>query len=58
MLPQRLSKIGTVGLLLAGLIPGFAAEKSPTQNNGVKIVELTDRLRVEMKGQLFTENNS
>ncbi len=58
MLPQRLSKIGTVGLLLAGLIPGFAAEKSPTQNNGVKIVELTDRLRVEINGEVIVNLSS
>lgn len=55
MISQRFAKIGAGWLLLAGLIPAVAAEKAPANNAGVKIVELTDRLRVEINGQLFTE---
>ncbi len=57
MSPQRLAKIGTGWLLLAGLFPAVAAEKTPAAapNPGVQIVQLTNRLRIEINGQLFTE---
>ncbi len=57
MLPQRLTKLGAGWLLLAGLFPAVAAEKTPASapNAGVQIVQLTNRLRVDINGQLFTE---
>ncbi len=57
MLPQRLSRIGAAGLLLAGAFAAVAAENTvaPASNAGVQIVQLTNRLRVDINGQLFTE---
>ena len=49
--------MGAGWLLLVGLFPAVAAEKTPTSapSAGVQIVQLTNRLRVEINGQLFTE---
>ncbi len=57
MFPQRFAKIGAGWLLLVGLFPAVAAEKTPAAaaSAGVQIVQLTNRLRVEINGQLFTE---
>jgi len=57
MLSQRLAKIITRWLLLAGVCATIAADKAhaAAPNVGVQISELTNRLRVEINGQLFTE---
>lgn len=57
MLPQRLSKLVTAFILLTGAFVAVAADKTPASasNTGVQIIELTNRLRVEINGQLFTE---
>jgi len=55
MIPQCLARFGSVWLLLAGVLPAVAAEKASASPSGVQIVQLTNRLRVEINGQLFTE---
>ena len=57
MLPQSLARIATGWFLLASALAAVAAEKAPAPaaNAGVQIVELTNRLRVDINGQLFTE---
>lgn len=56
MLLQRFAKMVTVWLLLASLFPAVAAEKtSAASKPGVQIIPLTNRYRVEINGQLFTE---
>lgn len=57
MLPQRASTLGIVWLLLTGACAAVAAEQTatPASNTGVQIVQLTNRLRVDINGQLFTE---
>ena len=56
MLLQQLAKFGMVWLLLASLFNAAAADKtSGTPKQGVQIIELTNRFRVEINGQLFTE---
>ncbi|NOS68981.1 MAG: PmoA family protein [Verrucomicrobia bacterium] len=57
MLSRRLAKFGTGCLLLTGVFAAVAADKTTTSspNKGVQITELTNRLRVEINGQLFTE---
>jgi hypothetical protein len=49
--------MGAGWLLLVGLFPAVAAEKTPASvpSAGVQIMQLTNRLRVELNGQLFTE---
>jgi len=56
MLLQSMAKFLPVGLLLASLFPAAAAEKTPEASKpGVQIIQLTNRFRVEINGQLFTE---
>ncbi len=57
MLSRRLARFGAGCLLLAGVFAAVAADKTATStpNKGVQITELTNRLRVEINGQLFTE---
>jgi hypothetical protein len=57
MFRARVSLPGLVGLLLAGPIgcAWAAGQKPGAPNQGVQITELTNRLRVEINGRLFTE---
>jgi hypothetical protein len=53
---RRLQTVnGVVGLLLAATLTALAAEHQALSKPGVQITELTNRLRVEINGQLFTE---
>ncbi len=53
MFSHKISKIAATLVFLAGISSAISADKSPKQ--GVQITELTDRLRVEIDGKLFTE---
>ena len=56
MLLQRVSKFGTIWLWLTGLSAAHAGEKvSEISKPRVQIIQLTNRFRVEINGQLFTE---
>lgn len=47
--------VGVAGLSLAGFSAAPAAQDSPAAGQGVQITQLTNRLRVEINGRLFTE---
>src|SRR2546426_518594 len=55
MLPGNFVKVG-LPLLSISVFPTFAAVKNPqSEKMGVQITELTNRLRIEINGRLFTE---
>ena len=57
MLSRCLTKYVAACFLIAGVFAAVGAEKAPpsASNSGVQITQLTDRLRVEINSQLFTE---
>lgn len=57
MFQKRTTLFATVLLALHTSSPGFAAQTAPatTAKGDVQIIELTNRLRIEIDGQLFTE---
>ena len=57
MFSKNLFKLAAALLLSAGVSPALSADKlaAASAKKGVQITELTDRLRVEIDGKLFTE---
>jgi methane monooxygenase PmoA-like len=57
MLPQLCVSFATPLLLLAPVALALASDKAPSAvgNQGVQITQLTNRLRIEINGRLFTE---
>lgn len=55
MLPRNFVKVGLPLVCISALCSFAAENNSQSDKTGVRIIELTNRLRIEINGRLFTE---